>query len=418
MNPTQYVEKPAKKNTNEPNWEEVRSLFNYDREYVQLGASQFIVSHPKPVRDAIDAFRKELDANPVLYTEEKENSMMQRVREIAAHFHGVDDPDNIAVTDSTTMGLGTIYTGLNLKKGQDVLTTDHDHYSQHEAIRQATLRSGSGYKRISLYEDLSRVTKEEIVASVVRAVNDRTRLVGLTWVHSSSGLKIPVPEIAAALANINEARDDDNKLLLLLDGVHGFGIELETFPELGCDFFIAGCHKWIYGPRGTGIVAATRSAWQTVTPVIPSFTEVMDAVIAEEQRPKEIDGKQMTPGGFHALEHKWALYDAFRLMLQLGRENIYNRVHQLNRLCKEGLASMPHVTLHTPMSDALSAGIISFEVKGLSTKDTVKKLVEKKVVATASPYKTSWVRFTPGIINSEEEISKALEAVHALRRLY
>jgi selenocysteine lyase/cysteine desulfurase len=68
------------------------------------------------------------------------------------------------------------------------------------------------------------------------------------------------------------------------------------------------------------------------------------------------------------------------------------------------------------MSDELSAGIISFEIKGFSTKDAVKKLNEKRLVATASPYKTSWVRLTPGLINCEKEIDKALEIVHSLKQ--
>jgi isopenicillin-N epimerase len=164
------------------------------------------------------------------------------------------------------------------------------------------------------------------------------------------------------------------------------------------------------------LVAATRGAWQHVTPVIPSYTDVMDLVIAEEQRPKEMDGKQMTPGGFHSLEHRWALYEAFQFIMDLGKQQVCDRVHQLNRRCKEGLADMPHVTLHTPMDDGLSAGIISFEVKGYSTEEVVKALLKKKVVATASPYKISWARFTPGIINDEAEVDKALEAVYDLRK--
>ena len=79
------------------------------------------------------------------------------------------------------------------------------------------------------------------------------------------------------------------------------------------------------------------------------------------------------------------------------------------------IRALPHVILHTPMDDALSAGIISFEIKGLSTQDAVKKLVEKKIVARASPYKTSWVRFTAGIINFEKDIDHALEVVHSLK---
>jgi isopenicillin-N epimerase len=402
--------------SNEINWEELTRLFSYDRQYIHLGASQFVVSHPKPVHEAINKYREKLDRNPVLYTEEEENEKMQRVREAAAKYFSVQDPNDIAVTDSTTMGLGLTYTALNIQQGQEILTTEHDHYSQHESIRMATGRSGASWRKISLYENLSTVTKEEMVNAIAQGIKENTRLVGITWVHSSSGLKLPVPEIAAVIKKINETRSTENKVLLLVDGVHGFGIERENFEELGCDFFIAGCHKWIYGPRGTGIIVAKRSAWQTVTPVIPSFTEVMDAVIAEEPRPPQMDGKQMTPGGFHSLEYRWALCDAFNWIMSIGKEAIHERVHQLNRFCKEALAAMPHITLHTPMSDELSAGIISFEIKGYSTPDAVKELNEKKVVATASPYKTSWVRFTPGIINMETDIEKALEIVNAMKK--
>jgi isopenicillin-N epimerase len=404
------------KMSNNIDWEAVGALFSYDKNYIHLGASQFVVSHPKHVQEAIESFRQQLDSNPVLYTEEAENKNMQKVREGAAVYFGITNPDDIAVTDSTTMGLGLTYTALNLQIGQEVLTTDHDHYSQHESIRQATHRTGASYRRISMYENLTAVTKEEIVEKTIGAISEKTRVLGITWVHSSSGLKIPVPEIAAALKKINAQREKENKVLLLVDGVHGFGIERESFDDLGCDFFISGCHKWLYGPRGTGIVAATREAWQATSPVIPSFTDVMDAVIAEEKRPPEIDGKQMTPGGFHSLEYRWALCNAFEWMLKLGKEAVCQRVHQLNRRCKEGLAAMRHITLHTPMSDDLSAGIISFEIKGMSTEEAVKKLKEKKVIATASPYKTSWVRFTPGLINSEKEIDKALEVVQSLKQ--
>jgi isopenicillin-N epimerase len=410
------VEESNANSVKQPDWKQVMALFNYDRSYVQLGASQFVVSHPQLVQEAIERYRKQIDEDPVLYTEEKENENMQRVREIAARYMGVPNADDIAMTDSTTMGLGLLYTALNLKKGQEILTTEHDHYSHHEAIRQATGRSGGSYRRIALYEDLSKVTKEEIVHAVTHSINNQTRVLGITWVHSSSGLKIPVSEIARAVAKINQDRDESNKVLIVVDGVHGFGIETDSFGELGCDFFVTSCHKWTYGPRGTGLIAATREAWQYTTPVIPSYTDVMNKVIAEEPRPKEMDGKQMTPGGFHSLEYRWALYEAFEFILDLGKQEICTRVHQLNRRCKEGLANMPHVTLHTPMDDELSAGIISFEVDGYTTEEVVKALLKKKVIATASPYKTSWARFTPGIINDESEVDKALEAVYALKK--
>ena len=397
-------------------WEAVRAQFNLTPDFLHLGSSQFIATHPRPVREAIAHYRQLLDQNPVLCTQELENSEMQKVREAAARYLHIDEPDYIAMTDSTTMGLGTVYSGLNLRPGHEVLTTVHDHYSQHEAIRLATRRSGGSYRKIRMYGRINQVTEEEMVDRLVREVRPETRVVGITWVHSSTGLKTPVAQIAQALAELNRNRDEADRVLLLVDGVHGFGIERETLPELGCDFFIAGCHKWLYGPRGTGLVAATREAWQTVSPVIPTFTDAMDIITEEAERPDHMDGKQMTPGGFHSLEYRWSLRAAFEFMESLGREQVYQRVHELNRQCKEGLAAMPHVTLHTPMADSLSAGITSFEVRGYNTDEVIEALQKQKIISTKAPYQDfQFARFTPGIINTPEEIDRALAAVHGLR---
>jgi isopenicillin-N epimerase len=128
-----------------------------------------------------------------------------------------------------------------------------------------------------------------------------------------------------------------------------------------------------------------------------------------------MDGKQMTPGGFHFLEYRWALKDAFDFISSIGKVNIFHQVHALNRQCKEGLEKMAHVKLHTPMSDGFSSGIICFEVPGMTAKEVVSRLKERRVIATASPYKISFPRFTPGIINMPSDVDKALEAVFDLR---
>nr|WP_239565236.1 aminotransferase class V-fold PLP-dependent enzyme [Brevibacillus fulvus] len=396
-------------------WEAIRSLFQLSPDYIHLGTSQYFASHPKPVREAIDHHRRELDKNPVMYIVKHEQEYAKKAREAAAKYLRIDDPDQIALTDSTTMGLGTIYTGLNIQQGQEILTSEHNYYSQQEAIKRATERTGAGFREVTLYRDIHEVTEEEMVENIIKEVTDRTRVVGATWVHSSTGLKTPIAKLAQALAKINRHRDEENKVLLVVDGVHGFGIERESFAELGCDFLISGCHKWLYGPRGTGIIAATPEAWQHVYPVIPSFSETMYDIIKGEQQPKKVNGTHMSPGGFHAMEHYWALPSAFEFIESIGKDEVYQRVHELNRMCKEGLASMSHVNLVTPLDDHLSAGIIAFEVKGMTVKEVVKRLVEKKVIATEAPYLHSYARFTPGIYNTPEEIKQALDAVHSLK---
>ncbi|HZG14131.1 MAG TPA: aminotransferase class V-fold PLP-dependent enzyme [Candidatus Bathyarchaeia archaeon] len=409
---TTVLDKPKQTNVD---WEAIRAQFDLDFSYTHLGTSQFLASHPKPLQAAIDRHRRELDRNPVVYILDHEQEYAQRARIAAAKFFGMNKPNDIALTDSTTMGLGTIYTGLNIKAGQEILTSEQNYYTQQEAIKRSTERTGATFREVTYYENIHEVTEEEMVHNLMKEVRDETRVIGATWVHSSTGLKSPIAKIAKALEKINQNRDEESRILLVVDGVHGFGIELETFDELGCDFFITGTHKWIYGPRGTGIIAAKTSAWQHVKPVIPSFSEVMYHIIAGGQQPEHVNGHHMSPGGFHSMEHQWAMPDAFEWVEGIGKENIYQRVHELNRMCKEGLAEMPHVTLYTPMDDRLSAGIVSFRVNGMTVKDTVKRLVEKKVIATEAPYKETYARFTPGIINTPEDVKRALDAVQSLK---
>jgi len=133
-------------------WTDVRFQFALTPEWVHLGAAQFLASHPRVVRQAIERHRRELDADPVRYVEEHEDGMMQAVREAAARYMAVDDPDEIALTDSTTMGLALLWSGLPLRAGDEVVTTDHEHYSQYESLRGLHERAAVVTRKVRLYD--------------------------------------------------------------------------------------------------------------------------------------------------------------------------------------------------------------------------------------------------------------------------
>ncbi|MCY5846756.1 aminotransferase class V-fold PLP-dependent enzyme, partial [Salmonella enterica subsp. enterica serovar 1,4,[5],12:i:-] len=93
---------------------------------------------------------------------------------------------------------------------------------------------------------------------------------GMTWVQSGSGVKLPIGEIGRLVEALNRNRDDKDRILYVVDGVHGFGVENLDFPAMHCDFFIAGTHKWMFGPRGTGLVCARDAENNYVTPMVPT----------------------------------------------------------------------------------------------------------------------------------------------------
>lgn len=122
----------------------------------------------------------------------------------------------------------------------------------------------------------------------------------------------------------------------------------------------------------------------------------------------------MTPGGFHSFEHRWALSEAFRFHLAIGKPRIAERIHALNDQLKDGLAKMPRVTLHTPRSRDLSAGIVCFEVADWKPQQVVDHLRERRIMASVTPYATRYVRLAPSLLTSPEEVEKTLAEVRKI----
>ena len=395
-------------------WKSIRSQFDQlSTEHIHL-SSFFLASHPRPVREAIEKHRRAIDNNPFTYIEENIYQMPGKIQAAVAEYLG-GKPEEVAVTNSTTMGLALVYHGLQLNAGQEILTTTHDHFVHHESIRLAVSRAGSSVRKIALFDDIKAVSEAEIVARIKKAITPKTRVVGVTWVHSSTGLKLPIRAIADAIAESNKGRAESDRTLLVVDGVHGFGVEDENVAEMGADFFIAGTHKWMFGPRGTGIIWGKAETWKLLRPIFPAVSrETFIAWMTNKDLDVPMQASSILPGGFHAFEYEWALPAAFEFHKQIGRKNIGERIHALNDQCKEGLGSMRHVKLYTPRGNKLSAGLICFEVEGMSSGDVVKKLHERRIIASTAPYRESYARLAPSLLNTPEEIDIALGRIREL----
>jgi selenocysteine lyase/cysteine desulfurase len=388
------------------------AVFLLDGEYVNL-MTFLLASHPRPVREAIERHRRELDANPPLYLREAEIELEEAARAAAAEYLGAQ-AEEVALTDSTTMGLGLVYAGLRLAPGDEVVTTEHDFYATHESLRLRSEADGARVRRIRLYTEPESASVDGIVSAVAAGLGPRTRALAVTWVHSSTGVKLPLREIADAVADANRGRGGDERILLCVDGVHGFGVEDASPVELGADVFVSGCHKWLFGPRGTGLVWAAPHAWERLSPTIPTFDGRAYFAWIEGREPTDTPpGPLMTPGGFHSFEHRWALTEAFAFHDELGgRGRVAETTRELATRLKDGLADIGGVTVKTPESAELSAGLVCAEVNALAAPDVVDRLREEhRVVASVTPYATQYVRFGPSVANSEDDVDRALAAV-------
>jgi selenocysteine lyase/cysteine desulfurase len=383
--------------------------------YVNL-STFLLAAHPPRVRAAIERHRRGLDGDTALYIRESEVTLEEAARASAADYLGAR-PDEIALTDSTTMGLALVYGRMRLGPGDEVVTTEHDFYATSESLRLRRDVDGVTVRQLRLYDVPDRASVDRIVSTVSSALGPRTRALALTWVHSSSGVKLPLREIAEAVARANRGRSERERILLCVDGVHGFGVEAESPIELGADVFVSGCHKWLFGPRGTGIVWAAPHAWARMAPMIPSFDGRAYGAWIEGRRPTDVPpGPLMTPGGYHSFEHRWALPQAFEDLREHGdRRAIARRTYALAARMKDGLAEIPGMRVKTPRDETLSSGLVCAVIPKLPASTIVERLREEhRVVASVTPYVWQYVRFGPSVANSEEDVDRALEAVAAV----
>ncbi|GLX99584.1 aminotransferase class V-fold PLP-dependent enzyme [Herbidospora sp. NBRC 101105] len=405
---------PASATFDPRDWTSVRAQFPLTPNLAHFSAFM-LSSHPAPVTAAITKFRQGLDVNPIEFGMGMADfEFSSQARQALAKYIGTQ-PNEIALTDSATMGIGLLYGGLALKEGDEILTTSHEFYSTYEAVRLRATATGAKVRTIRLYDDPAQAKADQMVARVKAAITSKTRVLAMTWVHSITGVKIPVKQIAALLATVNANRREPDRVLLCVDGVHGFAAEAATMKDLGADFFVTSTHKWLFGPRGTGFVWGTPAAWRRHRQIIPSFSMPAFQGWFTGQPPGGAPGDLATPGGYHTFEHRWALPAAVEFHTAIGPARVAEQIRTQSEQLKAGLAGLRHVRLVTPRSAEVSAGVICCAVEGMHPEAVVERLVkEHQVAAAATPYRETYVRFGPSMVTTSQEVDKAVRAMAAL----
>jgi len=387
-------------------WTQLRQLFDQDPQAIHF-ANFLITSHPKPVREAIERHRATLDRNPGLAMDwdlGTNEQLQQNVRVWAGKYLQAK-PGQIALTGSTTEGLAMIYGSVQVRPDQEILTTEHEHYSTRNILDFRSRRDGTRVRKLKLFDNPQSISLDQVLDTINRNIRPETRVLGMTWVHSGSGVKLPISDISRLVDEHNRQRDDKDRLIYVVDGVHGFGVDDLSFPQMNCDFFIAGTHKWMFGPRGTGIVCSRSEELKYVSPSVPTFSEATSFATI------------MTPGGYHAFEHRWAVDEAFKLHLQLGKADVQARIHQLNSYLKQRLREHADIELVTPLDPKFSAGFTFFRVKGQDSDEVAAYLMQNRVICDAVSRDVGPViRTAPGLLNNEAEVDRFMALLGQKRR--
>ncbi len=378
-----------------------------DESYWRMVRSQFLISprgiyfntgtigaSPRPVLDAVvkhmTAFETVFDAEGV---------DLEALRRSVGTLLGAP-PETLAFTRNTTESMSWIAGGLDLRPGDEVLMTTHEHVGGMCPWQAVAKRHGLVFPQIPL--PVPPHGDAEIVDAWRRAITPRTRVMMISHVLFSNGLIQPVKELCAL------ARE--RGIVTAIDGAHPPGMLRTNLTDLGCDFYASSPHKWLLAPKGSGLLYVSEPWLDRLWPTIVSggWDAVQDKALRFDRKGTV---NESLFAGFQAA------VDFHNLV---GPERIERRIRALGDRLYDGLSRVPGVELKSATDPAIRAPMISFTVAGWTADDLIKALWDRGPVRVrhVAEYDYHWVRLSTHIYNTPEEVDRvvALLGELAVRR--
>src|SRR5688572_25856833 len=212
---------------------------------------------PRSVLDEVLKAWADLEMNPVgkVYGGTV-NKLAEKTRDAVASLIGCV-PDDVLLTRSTTNAMTIAGLGVELSRGDRVLTTDVEHEGGNAVWKHLEKRRGVGIDRVVIAPEDHDV--KAIVERFSRAITKQTKVLSVSHVITSTGLRMPIQEIVALAKSRN--------ILTIVDGAQAVGnIEVDV-RAIGCDAYAAPGHKWLMGPKGTGFLYIRKESLPQIQPV-------------------------------------------------------------------------------------------------------------------------------------------------------
>ncbi len=324
---------------------------------------------------------------------------LAETRAIVAETLGCESTE-VALMHNTTEGMNTALMGLDWHEGDEVVTAVTEHPGALHPLYLLHQRFGVKLRmtRIGLpdYDPL-----EELQ----RALRPRTRAVVLSHVCWSTGMVLPVQELAQLAHSVDA--------LFICDGAQACGMVPADVSALGVDAYACSGQKWLCGPEGTGALFVRQDRWGDIRQSAMGYAGVQagmsdqqgNFVPANSARRYEV--ATLYPGSLKALvaSIRW-------IKDEIGWEWVYRRIAALGRYCYAALARLEGVTLFTPRERM--AGLVHFRVEGMAPADLTTRLQAEGILIRHTPLPEA-NRVATGFYNTEAEIDQLVQAIERLR---
>ncbi len=344
---------------------------------------------PRSILDKVLKAWYELELNPVMmsYGNGASHVATDKAREQVAALIGCT-ADELLITRSATDAMSSVAFGLNLERGDRVLTTDVEHEGGSAAWKYLKKHRGVEIDLVSIAP--GDFDTKGIVGRFEKLITERTKVISVSHVITSTGLRMPITEIVALAKS--------RRILCIVDGAQAVGgIDVDV-RKLGCDAYVATGHKWLMGPKGTGFVYINKDASSMIHPV------------------QREDGVRYVVGstGIGTLPLVVGLGAAAEALKKQEMSNVEKRVLELRNRAYAELIKFPKVQVVSPPPGPLATALVSFKLPDSVDSRAFRDAMLKKYSIVIKVGEKRWFngnRISPHIFNTEKEVDEAVGAI-------
>jgi len=375
-------------------WFEIQQSFSVTRGIVNLNNGGVSPS-PRVVTEALVRYIWQQEDATAYTMWEILEPQSETIRTGLAELFGCDR-EEIAITRNTSDSLEAVLFGLDLKRGDEVLTTTQDYPRMLTTLRQRERREGVVLKTFKI--PIPPKDPSEITAAFEANITPRTRVILVSHVINITGQIVPVREVCELARR--------RGIEAVVDGAHSFAHFQFKREDLGCDYFGTSLHKWLHAPKGTGLLYVRKDKIKNVWPLFAA------------ERSQDADIRKFEETGTRSAAQRLAIGEALLFHQGVGPERKEARLRYLARHWMNQLKDEPNVRFNTSFDDRQSCAIANIQVADTDPYAVCAHLMTRhKIYATPIVHEEfKGVRITPSVYTTLEELDRFCEAMRTVAR--
>jgi isopenicillin-N epimerase len=374
-------------------WFNIRHAFTVDRNMINLNNGGVSPS-PKIVMDTEIRYLEIENLNPSYYMWQVLDPGVETVRRRLARTFGADT-EEIAITRNASEALETVQLGMELKRGDEVLTTNQDYERMITTWKQRERRDG--IKLVQVPFPVPPPSMDYLVKLFENNITPRTKVIHLCHITNRTGQIFPVKQIC----QMARARGIET----IVDGAHAFAQFPFTHADLDCDYYGTSLHKWVLAPIGTGMLYVRKEKIGKIWPLMAAPDNMRDNI----RKFEEI--------GTHPASQRNAITEALNFHESIGAERKAARFRYLRKRWSDRLRTLPGVEILNSEDPEQSCAIGFLSIKGFDAPKLAAYLWSKHriwTVAIVTPGEYQGLRITPNVYTTLEEIDTFTDVMEGI----